>query len=336
MKPQFKIGNVKIPNRVIVAPMAGVTNPAFRMICKEFGAGLVVCEMISDRGIIYRNKKTLKMMQVDPREHPMSMQIFGNSKETLAQAAQYIEKNTNVDIIDINMGCPVNKVVKTGAGSRWLLDPDKIYDMVSYVTSKVDLPITVKMRTGWDDDHLYAVDNALAAQAGGASAVAMHGRTREQYYRGHANWNILKNVAKHLTIPFIGNGDVKTPEDAKKMIDDVGADGVMIARAVEGNPWMLKQTSHYLATGDKLPDPSLEEKINVAREHLHRLVGVKGSFMGPRVFRGQAAYYLKGISHSARTRAALNDADTEQEMNDIFDQFIEKTHVREARKANWN
>ncbi|KRM69312.1 nifR3 family TIM-barrel protein [Apilactobacillus ozensis DSM 23829 = JCM 17196] len=328
---EWKIGDVTIPNRLVVAPMAGVTNPAFRIICKEFGAGLVVCEMISDRGIMYKNKKTLDMMFVDPKEHPMSIQIFGGTKETLVEAAKFVDQKTSADIIDINMGCPVNKVVKTDAGAKWLLDPDKVYEMVSYVTDAVKKPVTVKMRIGWDSDHIYAVKNALAAEKAGASAIAMHGRTRKQMYQGHSDWNVLKEVASNLTIPFMGNGDVVTPQDAKTMLEDVGADAVMIGRAVEGNPWMLTQTKHYLETGEMLPEPSVESKIATAKEHLHRLVGVKGENVGPREFRGQAAYYLKGISHSARTRAALNSADTEQAMIDIFDKFLEKNQKRMDR-----
>ncbi|TPR17590.1 tRNA dihydrouridine synthase DusB [Apilactobacillus timberlakei] len=330
---EWKIGDVTIPNQVVVAPMAGVTNTAFRMICKEFNAGLVVCEMISDRGIMYNNQKTLDMINVDAKEHPMSIQIFGGSKETLVQGAKFIDQKTDADIIDINMGCPVNKVVKTDAGSKWLLDPNKVYEMVSAVTSAVNKPVTVKMRTGWDEDHIYAVENALMAEKAGASAVAMHGRTRKQMYQGSADWDVLKAVADKLTIPFMGNGDVTTPQKAKEMLDYVGCDAVMIGRAAEGNPFMLKQTAHYLETGEMLPDPSVEETIKTAKEHLHRLVGIKGDFIGPREFRGQAAYYLKGLRRSARTKAALNEAGTEQEMIDIFDDFLEKTAKKNATRV---
>lgn len=206
----WQIGNVTIPNRVVVAPMAGVTNAAFRVTAKEFGAGLVVCEMISDRGIMYHNAKTLSMLFVDPREHPISIQIFGGTKETLVNAAKFVAENTPADIIDINMGCPVPKVTKTDAGAHWLLDPNKVYEMVAAVVDAVDKPVTVKMRTGWDEDHVYAVENALAAERAGAAALAMHGRTRKQLYSGHADWDILKQVASKLTIPFMGNGDVRT------------------------------------------------------------------------------------------------------------------------------
>ena len=237
--------------------------------------------------------------------------------------------NTNTDIIDINMGCPVPKVTKTDAGAHWLLDPDKIYEMVSAVTKVVKKPVTVKMRTGWDDDHILAVENALAAEEGGAAMLAMHGRTRKQLYSGHADWGILKEVKDNLKkIPFVGNGDVTTPQEAKKMLDEVGADAVMIGRAALGNPWIVKQTTHYLETGEILSEPTPDEKIEVAKEHLHRLVKVKGEKIGPREFRSQAAYYIKGIPRAARTKAALNSADTEEEMIEIFDQFLADTKER--------
>lgn len=329
---EWQIGNVTIPNQVVVAPMAGVTNSAFRVICKKFGAGYVVCEMISDRGIMYHNKKTLSMLKVEPIEHPMGIQIFGGTKETLVQAAKFIDENTEADVIDINMGCPVNKVVNTDAGAKWLLDPNKVYEMVSYVVDAVKKPVTVKMRIGWDDKHIYAVENALAAERAGAQAIAMHGRTRKQMYTGHADWNILKEVANALTIPFMGNGDVKTPEDAKRMLDETGATAVMIGRAAMGNPWMLKRTAHYLETGELLPEATPEQKIAMAKEHLAGLVELKGEHVGVREFRGQSTFYIKGIPRAARTKAALVEAETQQEMIDIFDRFLEETQKRVAQQ----
>lgn len=322
---EWKIGDITIPNQVVVAPMAGITNAAFRVTAKEFGAGLVVCEMISDRGIMYNNKKTKEMLFVDPREHPISIQVFGGSKETLVNAAKYISENTQADIIDINMGCPVPKVTKTDSGAHWLLDPDKIYEMVDAVTSAVDKPVTVKMRTGWDDKHIYAVENAMAAQAGGAKALAMHGRTREQLYSGHADWDILAKVKSKLSIPFIGNGDVRSAEDAKRMLDEVGADAVMIGRAALGNPWILKQVADYLDTGVLQEQPTPREKIATAKLQLHRLVELKGENTAVREFRSQAAYYLKGIPRSAKTKALVNSVDTEEEVCTIFDEFVAKT-----------
>jgi len=329
----WKIGDVEIPNRVVVAPMAGVTNVAFRQICKEFGAGLVECEMISGQGIHYHNQRTLHMMAIDPREHPMSIQIFGGTQETLVQAAQYVDQETPADIIDINMGCPVNKVVNTDAGAKWLLDPQKVHDMVAAVVAAVKKPVTVKMRTGWDDHHILAGENALAAESAGASAVAMHGRTRKQMYQGQADWDILAQVAQHLSIPFMGNGDVRTPQDAKRMLDEVGADAVMIGRAVEGNPWLLRRVNHYLATGELLPEPTAAEKVATAEEHLHKLCVAKGPEEGPRDFRNQVAYYLKGIPHAARTKVALTDATDENMMVDILEQFLAKMAARRQRTS---
>ncbi|WEV60719.1 tRNA dihydrouridine synthase DusB [Streptococcaceae bacterium ESL0729] len=319
----WKIGDVEIPNRVVVAPMAGISNKAFRMTAKEFGAGLVVVEMISDKGIQHRNKKTLSMLEMDEKEHPISLQIFGGDKETLVEAAKFVQENTPVDMIDINMGCPVPKVTKAEAGARWLLDPNKVHEMVSAVTSAVDIPVTVKMRTGWDTDHLYAVENALAAEAAGASALAMHGRTRVQMYEGHADWDILAKVADKLTIPFMGNGDVRTPEEAKKMIDEVGCDAVMIGRAALGNPWMLHRTNHYLKTGELLEEPPVEEKINIARLHLSRLIDLKGEDIGSREFRQHAAYYLKGAPRAAKVKVAINQAESQAEINQIFDDYLQ-------------
>lgn len=331
---EWQIGNVKIPNQVVVAPMAGVMNSAFRVICKKFGAGYVVSEMISDRGIMYHNQKTLRMMNVEAVEHPMGIQIFGGTKETLVEGAKFVDQHTEADVIDINMGCPVNKVVNTDAGARWLLDPNKVYEMVSYVTDAVLKPVTVKMRIGWDDHHILAVENALAAQKAGAAAIAMHGRTRKQMYTGHANWDILKNVASELTIPFMANGDIKTAEDAKYVLDYTGADAVMIGRAAMGNPWMLTQTVHYLETGELLPEATPEEKIETAKEHLARLVDLKGEYGGVREFRGQATYYLKGIPRVAKTKVALMEAEEQATMNELFDQLIDQYHERLAKQAS--
>lgn len=328
----WHIGDIEIPNQVVVAPMAGVTNAAFRVTAKEFGAGLVVCEMISDRGIMYNNKKTLGMMFVDPREHPISIQIFGGTKETLVNAAKFVDQNTAADIIDINMGCPVPKVTKTDSGAHWLLDPDKVYEMVNAVAHAVKKPLTVKMRTGWDEDHIYAVENAKAAQAGGAQALAMHGRTRKQLYSGHADWNILAKVKENLDIPFIGNGDVRSPQDAKRMLDQTGADAVMIGRAALGNLWILKQVAQYLDNGELIPEPTPREKVATAKLQLQRLVNLKGEDLAVREFRSQAAYYLKGIPRSAKTRAAVNSVNTQAEVDQIFDEFVDKIEKDPVRR----
>ena len=318
----WKIGNVEIDKRMVLAPMAGISNKAFLSLAKEFGAGLVVTEMISDKGIEHRNAKTLSMLDFDGIPNPLSIQIFGGDATTLVEAAKFVEAHTTADIIDINMGCPVPKVTKNESGSRLLLDPDKIYDVVSAVASSVALPITVKMRTGWDNDHLFPVENALAAEKAGAGAVAMHGRTRAQMYEGSANWDILAQVASKMTIPFIGNGDVRTPEDAKRMLDETGVDAVMIGRAALGNPWMLKRTSHFLETGEELPEPTIAEKIETAKIHLIRLTDLKGDDIGSREFRQHAAYYLKGAPRAAKVKLAINQANTSAEIVAIFDDYL--------------
>lgn len=302
--------------------MAGISNAAFRVTVKEFGAGLVVCEMISDKGIQHRNKKTLEMLYIDEKEHPLSLQIFGGSKETLVEAAKFVEANTTADMIDINMGCPVNKVIKAEAGARWLLDPNKVYEMVEAVSSAVSVPVTVKMRIGWDEEHVFAVENAKAAESAGAAAIAMHGRTRVQMYEGKANWEILKEVKKHLSIPFMGNGDVRTPEDAKRMLEEVGCDGVMIGRAALGNPWMIYRTQHYLETGELVVEPTPVEKIVTAKLHLSRLIHLKGEKIACREFRQHAAYYLKGAPRAAKTKLAINQAETEAQVIEIFDNYL--------------
>lgn len=329
----WKIGDIHIPNRVVVAPMAGISNAAFRVTVKEFGAGLVVCEMISDKGIQHRNEKTLSMLHIEPNEYPLSVQIMSGNKDSLVEAAKFIEANTGAAIIDINMGCPVSKVIRAEAGARCLLDPNVVYEMVACVVDAVSIPVTVKMRTGWDREHLFAVENALAAERAGASAIAMHGRTRVQMYEGKADWGMLKEVKQAISIPFMGNGDVKTPEDAKRMLEEVGADGVMMGRAALGNPWIVKQTKHYLDTGELLPEPTAREKIETAKLHLERLVDLKGANIAAREFRKHASYYIKGIPRSAKTKVAINQSANPMEIVKLLDRFVLETEERELKKA---
>lgn len=320
LNSSFKIGNVDIPHRTVLAPMAGVTNSAFRTIAKEFGAGLVVMEMISEKGLLYNNEKTLHMLHIDETEHPMSIQLFGGDADGLARAAEFIQKNTKADIVDINMGCPVNKVVKNEAGAKWLKDPEKIYQIVKTVTSVLDIPLTVKMRTGWADPAL-AVENALAAEAAGVSALAMHGRTREQMYTGSCDHETLAKVAKAITkIPFIGNGDVRSVQDAKTMIDDIGADAVMVGRAAMNNPYIFTQINHYFETSQILPDLPFNKKLDIAYDHLSRLVNLKGETIAVREFRGLAPHYLRGTAGAAKIRGAVSRAETIAEVQAIFAQ----------------
>ena len=320
----WKIGDIEIKNKIVLAPMAGITNKAFLTTAKEFGAGLVVTEMISDKGIEHRNKKTLEMMDFEGVPHPLSMQIFGGEVDTLVEAAKFVEANTVADIIDINMGCPVPKVTKNEAGSRLLLDPDKVYDVVSAVSKAISRPLTVKIRIGWDDDHLFAVENAKAIEAGGGAAVSMHARTKAQAYTGNAqeNWHWLKKLTDNVNIPVIGNGDVKTPEDAKRMIDETGVTAVMMGRAALGNPWILHRTEHYLRTGELLAEPTVAEKMEIAKLHLARLVELKGDNLASREFRQHAAYYLKGASRAAKVKVAVNQAESQAEIITILDNFV--------------
>jgi nifR3 family TIM-barrel protein len=318
----LKIGNVEIKNRVVLAPMAGVCNPAFRLIAKEFGTGLVCAEMVSDKAIVHGNKRTLEMLFVDEREKPLSLQIFGGDKQSLVEAAKVVDRETNADIIDINMGCPVPKVTKCDAGARWLLDPNKIEEMVSAVVAAVNKPVTVKMRIGWDSEHIFVVENAKAVERAGGAAVSVHGRTREQLYSGHADWSYIKAVKDAVKIPVIGNGDIFTPEDAKRMLDETGCDGVMIGRAALGNPWMLYRTIEYLTNGILLPEPSAEEKIRIAILHMDRLVDLKGEKVAVKEMRKHMAWYLKGIKGSARLKDVVVEQVARDEMARILNDFV--------------
>lgn len=328
----WKIGDIEIENKVVLAPMAGVCNAAFRLTVKEFGAGLVCAEMVSDKAILFNNEKTMKMLYIDENERPLSLQIFGGEKETLVEAAKYVDQNTTADIIDINMGCPVSKIIKCEAGARWLLDPPKIYEMVSAVVEAVNKPVTVKMRIGWDDDHIYAVENAKMIERAGASAIAVHGRTRVQMYEGHADWNVIKQVKEAVSIPVIGNGDVTSPELAKKMLDETGVDAVMIGREALGNPWMIYRTVQYLETGELRPEPSISEKIDVAVLHLDRLIKLKGEKIATMEMRKHASWYLKGIKGNGKARKLVNTAETRDELVDILRTF-ERQVIEEQQLA---
>lgn len=325
----LKIGNVEMNNQVVLAPMAGVCNSAFRLTVKEFGAGLVCAEMVSDKAINLKNEKTMNMLYIDERENPLSLQIFGGEKESLVQAAKFVDKNTNADIIDINMGCPVSKIIRCEAGARWLLDPNKIYDMVSAVVDAVDKPVTVKMRIGWDDEHIFAVKNAQAVERAGGSAVAIHGRTRVQMYEGKANWDIIREVKNSINIPIIGNGDVETPQDAKRMLEETGVDGVMIGRAALGNPWMIYRTVKYLETGQLMDEPGVREKMDVCVLHMDRLIALKNENIAVREMRKHAAWYLKGVPGNAKARKGINECNTREDVVTLLYDMVEEIEAKE-------
>jgi nifR3 family TIM-barrel protein len=304
----LKIGNITAKNNVVLAPMAGVCNPAFRLIAKEFGCGLVCAEMVSDKAIVHGNKRSLEM-------------LFGDT-ETLVEAAKVVDRHTNADIIDINMGCPVPKITKCDAGARWLLDPAKIEQMIATVVKAVNKPVTVKMRIGWDDDHIYAVQNAKAVENGGGQAVSVHGRTRVQMYTGTANWDIIKEVKESVSIPVIGNGDVFTPEDARRMLDHTGCDGVMIGRAALGNPWMLYRTIRYLTDGELLPEPSAQEKMRIAILHMDRLIDLRGERIAVKEMRKHMAWYLKGLHGSAKVKDIIMELTERDPMVAVLNDFV--------------
>ncbi|MEC0302354.1 tRNA dihydrouridine synthase DusB [Terribacillus saccharophilus] len=326
----FKIGDITIKNQVVLAPMAGISNSAFRLTVKEFGAGIVCAEMISDNGIVTRNAKTMNMLYIDEQEKPMSLQIFGSNPETLVEAAKFVDQNTTADIIDINMGCPAPKITKNMAGSRWLLQPEKIFEMVSAVVKEVEKPVTVKMRTGWDDSTIYAVENAQALQEAGAAAVALHGRTREQHYEGLANWDIIRQVKESVSIPVIGNGDITTPQIAKQRLEETGVDAVMIGRAALGDPWMIYRTVHYLETGEMLDEPKPREKIDVCVLHMERLVRLKGERVAIMEMRKHAAWYLKGLDGTGKVRKLINETTTKEDMANLLYDFADQAEASMA------
>ena len=293
------IGNVEIKHKTVLAPMAGIGNSSFRKIIKKMGAGLIYAEMVSDKALFYKNKKTVDMLYMEEMERPITQQIFGSDKESFVSAAKFIYENMHPDIIDINMGCPVPKVaVRAQAGSALLKNPEKIKDIVSSVVSSVPIPVTVKIRSGWDNEHINAVEVAKICEEAGASAICVHPRTRSQGYSGKADWSIIKQVKDAVSIPVIGNGDITTIYDAKRMIDETNCDLVMIGRGVLGNPWLIKQINAYLEDNVILPDPTSIERIDMCLEHLHNLYELKDEKLTVLEIRNHIAWYLKGLPNS--------------------------------------
>lgn len=319
---KWKIGNVEIENQLVLAPMAGITNEAFRSICKEMGAGLVVCEMISDKALSFHNAKTIKMTGVSQNEHPLSMQIFGANKETLVYAAKWIYENTDADIIDINMGCPVNKVAKrAGAGSSLLRDPNKVYEITKAVVEATPLPVTVKIRIGWDENNINAVENAKMIEKAGACAIAVHGRTRAQMYSGHANLDVIKDVVEAVNIPVVGNGDIFDGPSALHMLEYTGCKAIMIGRGALGNPWIFKEINAYFA-GEEFKRPSKEEIYNMIVDQYERLLKLKGERLALLEMRSHVGWYLKGMQGSAQIKNKANQALSFEEVKKILKEYL--------------
>lgn len=321
VKDMWKIGNVEIENRIVMAPMAGITNVAFRKIIKEFGVGLVVSEMVSDKALVYGNQKTIDMLTIDEQEHPVSIQVFGGDVESMVKAAKFVDEHSNCDIIDINMGCPVNKVLKAKAGSYLLAYPDLVYDIVKNVVEAVHKPVTVKIRLGIDFDHINCVEIAKLIEKAGASAIAIHGRTRSQMYEGHADWTWIKKVKEAVHIPVMGNGDVRTPEDALRMLEETGCDAVMVGRAALGNPWVIKRMVEYVEHGQLLDEPSANEKLDQCLIHAKRLITIEGEKNAIRQMRGHAPWYIKGLKSSAVIKNQLSKVDTYEQLETIIEKY---------------
>ena len=313
----LQIGNVTLENNLILAPMAGVTDLPFRLLCKEKGAGLLCMEMVSAKAILYKNKNTQALLEIDPRENPVSLQRFGSDPDIISQIAHEIEERP-FDILDINMGCPVPKIVNNGEGSALMKNPVLAGKIIEKTVKAIQKPVTVKIRKGFDDEHVNAVEMARVAQESGAAAVAVHGRTREQYYSGKADWDIIRQVKEAVSIPVIGNGDLLTAEDVIAMKEQTGCDGFMIGRGAQGNPWIFEQILHYFRTGEKLPKPSAEEVTDMILRHAKMMLEFKGEYTGIREIRKHAAWYTAGYPNSAKLRVAINAVESYEELERLL------------------
>ena len=326
----WKIGNVEIKNRIVLAPMAGVCNSAFRRIVKELDCGLIYAEMVSDKAVFYSNKKTLEMLYMTDFERPIAQQIFGSDKESFVEAAKYIYENMHPDIIDINMGCPVPKVaVHAQAGSALLKNPEKIKEIVEAVVKAVPIPVTVKIRSGWDQNNINAVEVAKICESAGASAICVHARTRSQGYSGKADWNIIKQVKEAVSIPVIGNGDIVDIYSAKKMLDETGCDAIMIGRASLGNPWIFKQVNEFIENGNIIPKPTDLEKIDMCIKHLKYLKEIKIDKVAVLEIRNHVAWYLKGLKGANEIKNRIYMTKDINEIEKILNEYRIKIEEEE-------
>lgn len=317
---ELNIGNVKCKNNIFLAPMAGITDLPFRLICEKYEPGLVVTEMVSSKALLYNDEKTKKLLNVDGEKRPISMQIFGSDEEAMAYGAKYV--SSLADIVDINMGCPAPKVTKNGDGSKLLLDLDKAERVIDSVVKNSIKPVTLKIRLGWDNEHIVATEVAKLAETLGVSAIIVHGRTRYEYYSGKANLDEIRKVKEAVNIPVIGNGDIVDEETAKAMFEKTGVDGVMIGRAAIGNPWIFERVRYYLETGKKLPEVSIEEKLKIIKEHFLLEIKEKGEYTGIREFRKHLAYYTKNLPNSSVFRSKINTLESKEKVLESLDGFF--------------
>lgn len=321
----FKIKNIEIDSKVVLAPMAGVSNASYRLISRKLGAGIVFAEMVSDKGLMHDNTKTKELLESLPGEHPYAQQIFGSDIESMVEAAIYVDKHTSCDIIDINMGCPVPKVAQRAqAGAALLKDPDKVYEIIKAIKAQVSKPVTVKIRTGWDHSCINAVEIAKKAEAAGADAITIHGRTRSQMYTGKADLDVIKAVKEAVSIPVIGNGDIKDGPSAKYMLDYTGVDAVMVGRAALGNPWVFHEIKYYLETGKIADKPTPNEIKAMLIEHADSLVKLKGEHLAMLQMRGQATWYFKGLKDTKETKSLISKVSKHKEFLEIIEAYFNK------------
>ena len=316
----MKIGNVELKNNLILAPMAGVTDLPFRLIVEKFNPGLVCTEMVSSKALFYGDNKTKQLLKTDGEKRPISMQIFGSDTESMAYAAKYVSEIA--DIVDINMGCPAPKVVKNGDGSKLLLDLNKAEEIIKAVVANSKVPVTLKFRKGWDNDHIVACELAKIAEKNGVSAITIHGRTRGEFYSGKADWDIIKKVKESVNIPVIGNGDIIDEESAKQMLEYTGADGIMIGRGSMGNPWIFAQIEHYLKTGEKLPRPTNKEKYEILKEHIELDIREKGENVALNEMRKHIGWYTKNMKDASSFRNEVNHTTTKEELMEKIKEYF--------------
>lgn len=318
---KLKIGNVTLENNVVLAPMAGVTDLPFRLLCKEMGAGLICMEMVSAKAIFYNNKNTIDLLQIHEKECPVSLQFFGSDPKIMAEMAKKIEERP-FSILDINMGCPVPKVVNNHEGSALMKDPELAEKIVRNVVKAIQKPVTVKIRKGFDEEHINAVEMAKRMEDAGASAIAVHGRTREQYYSGKADWDIIAQVKNAVSIPVIGNGDIFSPEDGKCMLEQTGCDGIMVGRGARGNPWIFKELNMYLERGEKIERPTPQEIKEMIEKHAKLQLEYKGEYTAVREMHKHISWYTGGLPHSAALRGAVNTAESMESLQQLLDEWL--------------
>ena len=316
----MQIGNIKLDAPLVLAPMAGITDLPFRVICRRLGCGMTVSEMVSAKGLLYKNVKTTEMLRIEDSERPTAIQLFGSVPEELATAAKMVEAS-GADIIDFNMGCPVPKIVNNGEGSALMKKPQLAYEVLAAMVEAVQIPVTVKFRAGWDDEHRNAVEIALAAERAGVAAIAVHGRTRQQFYEGKADWSIIADVKRAVKLPVFGNGDIFTVADGLRMLEQTGVDGLMVGRGADGNPWLFAQLKAALA-GEPVPAaPSVDARLDLAAEHLQMLIDYKGETISVKEMRRHISAYLKGLPHAAEFRGRFHKVDTQKQFLELLAEY---------------